>query len=98
MAVVEDQEQVDKLLEIRARCPQLSHIIYDDARGLRHHSDVNGIPLLSPSGVRAEPALFSHRARAMEVEEIAEVVAAFGAATQLVREAGLDGIEINAAQ
>jgi len=35
-AIVEDQEQVDKLLEIRARCPQLAHVWYDDPRGLRH--------------------------------------------------------------
>jgi long-chain acyl-CoA synthetase len=37
IAVVEDQEQVDKLIEIRPRCPQLTHIIYDDPRGLRHY-------------------------------------------------------------
>jgi long-chain acyl-CoA synthetase len=37
-AIVEDQEQVDKLLEIKPRCPQLTHIIYDDPRGLRHYS------------------------------------------------------------
>ena len=37
MAVVEDQEQVDKLLEIRPRCVQLRHIVYDDPRGLRHY-------------------------------------------------------------
>jgi long-chain acyl-CoA synthetase len=36
-AVVEDQEQVDKRLEIKERCPQLEQIIYDDARGLRHY-------------------------------------------------------------
>jgi long-chain acyl-CoA synthetase len=36
-AVVEDQEQVDKLLEIRERCPALDHIIYDDPRGMRHY-------------------------------------------------------------
>ena len=36
-AVVEDQEQVDKLLELRARVPSLQCIIYDDARGLRHY-------------------------------------------------------------
>ena len=40
-AIVEDQEQVDKLLEIRPRCPQLTHIIYDDPRGLRHYSAPN---------------------------------------------------------
>ncbi len=36
-AIVEDQEQVDKLLEILPRCPLLKHIIYDDPRGLRHY-------------------------------------------------------------
>jgi long-chain acyl-CoA synthetase len=36
-AVVEDQEQVDKLLEILPQCPTLKHIYYDDARGLRHY-------------------------------------------------------------
>jgi long-chain acyl-CoA synthetase len=29
-AVVEDQEQVDKMLELRAQCPQLARIWYDD--------------------------------------------------------------------
>ena len=37
IALVEDQEQVDKLLEIRDRCPQIEHIIFDDPRGLRHY-------------------------------------------------------------
>ena len=36
-ALVEDQEQVDKLLEIRAQCPRLEHLVYDDARGLRNY-------------------------------------------------------------
>ncbi len=36
-AIVEDQEQVDKLLEILPRCPLLAHIIYDDPRGMRHY-------------------------------------------------------------
>ncbi|MEY4362793.1 MAG: hypothetical protein RLZZ24_145, partial [Pseudomonadota bacterium] len=37
--VVEDQEQVDKLLEIREKCPQLQHIYYDDPRGLRKYDE-----------------------------------------------------------
>ncbi len=37
-ALVEDQEQVDKLLEIAERCPKLEFIIYDDPRGMRHYS------------------------------------------------------------
>jgi long-chain acyl-CoA synthetase len=37
LAVVEDQEQVDKMLELRASCPQLARIWYDDPRGLRNY-------------------------------------------------------------
>ena len=36
-AVVEDQEQVDKLLEIKDRLPKLDTIIYEDPRGMRHY-------------------------------------------------------------
>ena len=37
MALVEDQEQVDKLLEIKDRCSLLEQIVYNDPRGLRHY-------------------------------------------------------------
>ena len=37
--LVEDQEQVDKLLEIREQCPQISNIYFDDPRGLRNYSE-----------------------------------------------------------
>jgi len=36
-AVVEDQEQVDKLLEIKDRLPKLEVIVYDDPRGMRNY-------------------------------------------------------------
>src|SRR5262245_28150664 len=35
--LAEDQEQVDKLLEIQQQCPALKHVYYDDPRGLRHY-------------------------------------------------------------
>ena len=38
-AIVEDQEQVDKLLELREQCPGLSRIWYDDPRGLRNYDE-----------------------------------------------------------
>src|SRR5262245_31463520 len=38
-AIVEDQEQVDKLLQVKTRCPRLEYVIYDDPRGLRHYED-----------------------------------------------------------
>ena len=37
-AVVEDQEQVDKLLEVRSHCPLLQHILFDDGRGMRNYT------------------------------------------------------------
>jgi len=36
-AIVEDQEQVDKMLEVREQCPGLTHIYFDDPRGLRNY-------------------------------------------------------------
>jgi len=38
-AMVEDQEQVDKLLEIRSSCPTLEHLFFDEPRGLRNYSE-----------------------------------------------------------
>ena len=37
LAVVEDQEQVDKLLSVSERTPNLQFIIYDEPRGLRDY-------------------------------------------------------------
>ena len=49
-AVAEDQEQVDKLIGIKADCPALELIVYKDARGLGHYDDPC---LASISGLRA---------------------------------------------
>ncbi|MBC7995278.1 MAG: AMP-binding protein [Rhizobacter sp.] len=51
-AVVEDQEQVDKMLEVREQCAALQHIWFDDPRGLRNYSEpgVNSIDTLIESG------------------------------------------------
>ncbi|RMX03494.1 long-chain fatty acid--CoA ligase [Corticibacter populi] len=38
IAFAEDQEQVDKLLEIRESNPSLEHIVYDDPRGMRGYA------------------------------------------------------------
>jgi long-chain acyl-CoA synthetase len=58
-AIVEDQEQVDKLLEIRPQCPQLAHIWYDDPRGLRHYREpgLQSLDELVALGERLEPTL-----------------------------------------
>jgi long-chain acyl-CoA synthetase len=44
-AVVEDQEQVDKLLSLQAACPLLARIWYDDPRGLRNYRHDTLAPL-----------------------------------------------------
>jgi long-chain acyl-CoA synthetase len=44
-AIVEDQEQVDKLLEVRESCPGLAHIWFDDPRGLRQYDAAGLAPL-----------------------------------------------------
>jgi long-chain acyl-CoA synthetase len=45
VAIVEDQEQVDKMLEVREQVPALAHILYHDPRGLRHY-DAPGLASL----------------------------------------------------
>ena len=63
-ALVEDQEQVDKLLEIAPQCPQLAHICYDDPRGLRNYTQpqLQSIERLKEVGRahdREHPAFFA---------------------------------------
>jgi len=38
-AFAEDQEQVDKLMEVRESCPMLERIYFDDPRGLRKYDE-----------------------------------------------------------
>src|SRR3981189_88863 len=38
-SVVQDQEQVDKLLHVKALCPRLEYVIYLEPRGLRGYDE-----------------------------------------------------------
>ena len=51
-AIVEDQEQVDKMLELRAGCPTLKRIWFDDPRGLRsyHEPGLDSLDALVAAG------------------------------------------------
>jgi long-chain acyl-CoA synthetase len=74
--VVEDQEQVDKMLEIRDRCPQLSHIYYDDPRGLRNYdqSGLGGVEELLAAGrahAKAQPQLFREQVELGQADDVA---------------------------
>jgi long-chain acyl-CoA synthetase len=75
-AVVEDQEQVDKMLEVRERCPQLKNIWFDDPRGLRNYSEPGLAPLdgLIEAGraFNAEhPALFDAEVEKTKPQDVA---------------------------
>ena len=39
IVLAEDQEQVDKVLEIRDHLPKVRRIVYDDPKGMRHYTD-----------------------------------------------------------
>jgi len=62
-AVVEDQEQVDKLLEIRAQVPGLEKIVYDDQRGLRNYTQdfllsIDKVQEMGRAVLAKEPGLY----------------------------------------
>jgi long-chain acyl-CoA synthetase len=53
IALVQNQEQVDKMFEIQERCPQLEHVIFDEPRGLRlyPHEYLHDYEVIRQSGV-----------------------------------------------
>ena len=61
------------------------------------HATEPGAPVWAPSAVVGELMRRGQRAHAMSVGEIAEIVAAFGAAAERCRRGGMDGVEILAA-
>src|SRR3954467_3394171 len=78
IAFAEDQEQVDKLVEIHPRCPSLTRIIYDDPRGLRHYAHEHLVPydrLLADGHARlkADPAFIEKEIAAGRAPDAAAV-------------------------
>jgi long-chain acyl-CoA synthetase len=75
-AVVEDQEQVDKMLELRAQCPTLKRIWYDDSRGLRNYSEpgLDSVDALVAAGQAhdaANAALFDEEVSSCKPDDVA---------------------------
>lgn len=50
--LAEDQEQVDKVIEVKDRCPDLKEIIYSDPRGMRNydHTHMNDLETIQAEG------------------------------------------------
>jgi long-chain acyl-CoA synthetase len=54
VVVAEDQEQVDKILSLKAELPRLELIVYDDARGLRRYAPDTS----KPRSTKATPKIW----------------------------------------
>ena len=75
-AIVEDQEQVDKMLEIRDQCPQLGHVFYDDPRGLRNYDQpgLDSLDALLAAGqafAREHPGFFREEVDKARPDDVA---------------------------
>jgi long-chain acyl-CoA synthetase len=75
-AVVEDQEQVDKLLEIKVSLPGIAHIVFDDERGMRHYTQpeltsYEKVQQLGREFDRAHPGFFNEQLEAGRADDVA---------------------------
>ena len=83
-ALAEDQEQVDKLLELRdaegeEAVPGLTHIIYDDPRGLRNYRQpglisVDELMALGRQHEQAHPQLFAELVAQGQPDDVAVIL------------------------
>jgi long-chain acyl-CoA synthetase len=75
-AFAEDQEQVDKLLEIRTQCPQLQAIFFDDPRGLRNYNepglqDLDALISAGEAFAKANPSFYSTQIEKANPDDVA---------------------------
>jgi long-chain acyl-CoA synthetase len=78
-AMVEDQEQVDKLLEIRHSVPHLSHIVFDDERGMRHYAQpglisFDALQVMGRDFDRTHPEFFMREVEAGSAQDVAVIL------------------------
>ncbi len=79
MLFVEDEEQLDKALEVRAQLPGLVKIIVFDMEGLHHFADPMVISLaalraLGAAHDRAHPGLFDQRLKSRQPQDLAILI------------------------
>lgn len=77
--VAENQEQVDKLLEIKQTLPRITHIIFDDERGMRHYaqSELKSYAKVQELGRefdKANPDFFTAAVNAVRPEDVAVIL------------------------
>ncbi|MES2786190.1 MAG: AMP-binding protein, partial [Pseudomonadota bacterium] len=75
-AFAEDQEQVDKLLEVREQCPQICAIYFDDPRGLRKYDEpgLQSLDALIESGAAfatEQPSFYTDEVAKAQPDDVA---------------------------
>ena len=75
-AFAENQEQVDKLIEIRGQCLQLAHIYFDDPRGLRKYDEagltsVEDLMRAGTAFAAQQPEFFRHSVSQVKPGDVA---------------------------
>ena len=78
-AFAENQEQVDKMLELRESVSGLTHIIYDDPRGMRNYSQpglisVDELMALGSQHDQAHPQLFDDSVAQVQSDDVAVIL------------------------
>ena len=76
LVIAEDEEQVDKLLNVGDQLPGLRHIVYCDPRGMRKHDDARLVPLaevlrLGEAAHAAAPGTWEMLVAATRAEDVA---------------------------
>jgi long-chain acyl-CoA synthetase len=75
-AIVNDQEQTDKFLEISDKLPQLKKVVYWDPKGLKHYDDpilisFDGVIELGREYEKSHPGLFEQNIEKGKADDIA---------------------------
>ena len=75
----ENQEQVDKMLELRASVPGLTHIIYDDPRGLRNYAQpglisTEALMALGRKHLEANPGFYADSVQRVQPDDVAVIL------------------------
>src|SRR2546423_11014802 len=76
LVFAEDEEQVDKLLNLADRAPHLKHIVYSDPRGMRKYDDprlmeADKLAALGRERAACEPTLYDQLVDATAGEDLA---------------------------
>ncbi|WP_343743428.1 AMP-dependent synthetase/ligase [Herbaspirillum huttiense] len=77
--MAEDQEQVDKVFEIKENLPRIAHVIYDDERGMRnyHQPELLSFARVQELGrayERAHPGYFEQQVAAGSPDDVAIIL------------------------